>query len=87
MKNGTYAIRNVRTGRLDYSPAYGSLNSSVDLAEDEELMVWNDAKEGGAGFVHVDPGPTEFEKIVLDIRAFIEAIDEKMDDLENLNDR
>jgi hypothetical protein len=84
MKNGTYAIRNVRTGAIEYPRAGEARPGEVDLGDEDELIVWDVDREGGPGFVHIDPEPTEFEKVVTDIRAFTEAIEEKLDDLEEI---
>jgi len=84
MRNGTYAIHNTLTGELDYSPAGKARPDEIDLFEDEELLVWDVDKEGGPGFVHVDPEATEYEIITQDIRAFLEAIEERLDDLDEI---
>jgi len=77
---GTTAIRNLQTGAIVPTPLGQCRPSECDLREHEELVAWTDGK-----WLRLeDTEPTETEAIIMDIRAFVGAIEDRLDELERL---
>ena len=77
---GTTAIRNLQTGAIVPTRLGECRPSECDLREHEELVAWTDGK-----WLRLeDTEPTETEAIIMDIRAFIGAIEDRLDELEKL---
>ena len=78
LKDGTYAIHDMQTGRYIPTPLGDCKPSEVDLREHEEIKVW----------LHGDwhnppPELTANQKILADIRAYLDAAGELLIDLES----
>ena len=76
---GTYTILNTQTGVTlnDYTTERPSEDR---LTEHQEVVVWHD----GAWHRPDDLLPTELEQRIMNIRAFLAAIDDEFDELEKL---
>jgi len=74
-----YSIFNLQT-RVRRSPEFGECKpEDVDLIEHEEIHVMKDCK-----WIPLDPEPTPFEKAMMNIRAFTDAIHDELEKMEGM---
>ena len=77
----TYAIFDTQTG----NPRSGTIGkikpSEDDLREHDEIVIWD---EDTGEWVQPEPEPTAMQKTVTEIRAYLNAADDLLDDLEDM---
>lgn len=78
MKHGTTAIHNLQTGIYTPTPLGDVKPSECDLSEHEEIVIWSDEFNT---WVQPDPEPTEEEKAIMDIEAYLGAALDRLEDL------